>query len=67
MTKATRWIVLLCFVAAIVAVAWDFTPPSAGHDKSKGDVSAPGLMQKRAGDEGAAATKTIKRMLEASS
>jgi photosystem II stability/assembly factor-like uncharacterized protein len=66
MTKATRWIVLLCFAAASVAVAWDFTPRSAGHDKAKGDVFGPALMQKRAGDDGAAATKTIKRMLEAS-
>ena len=35
MTRTTRWMLILCFIAASIAVAWDFTPLTAGRDKGK--------------------------------
>lgn len=62
MTRATRWILIVCFIAASFAVAWDFTPRTASREKSKSNVSALHLMQKQAGKkENGAATKATKR------
>ncbi|HET6671180.1 MAG TPA: HYR domain-containing protein [Pyrinomonadaceae bacterium] len=49
MTSTTRWMLILCFTVASIAVAWDFTPLTAGRDKGKGNVSAARLNQKQAG------------------
>ena len=49
MTRTTRWMLILCFIVASIAVAWDLTPLTAGRDKGKGNVSAAGLMQKQSG------------------
>ena len=56
MTRTTRWMLILCFVAASVAVAWDFTPLTAGRDKGKS--SAASLTQKQAGKREGATKST---------
>ena len=35
MTRTTRWMLILCFIVASIAVAWDLTPLTAGRDKAK--------------------------------
>ena len=49
MTRATRLMLLLCFMTASIAVSWDFTPRTSGRDKAKGKASASSLMQKQGG------------------
>jgi len=64
MTRTTRWMLILCFIAASIAVAWDFTPLTAGHNKGKS--SAAGLTQKQAGKrEGAAKSTTQQKKADA--
>ena len=38
MHKAVRWTLLFSLIAISFAVAWDFTPRSAGRNKGKVDV-----------------------------
>ena len=49
MTRATRWMLILCFMTATIAVSWDFTPRSAGRDQAKGNAAS-SLMQKQGGN-----------------
>ena len=57
MTRTTRWMLILCFVAASIAVAWDFTPLTAGHYKGKSSDAS--WTQKQAGQR--EATKSTKQ------
>ena len=60
MTRTIRLMLLLCFIVATIAVAWDFTPPTAGRNKGKGNGAAASLAQKQTSKrEGAA--KSIKQ------
>ena len=67
MTWTTRWMLILCFIVASIAVAWDLTPLTAGRDKEK--AKAVRLMQKQAGKRQDAAktptAKTVKPALPA--
>lgn len=50
---------IFCFIASSIAVAWDFTALTAGRDKKTDSISATNLMQKQAGKQqgGAKASK----------
>ncbi len=62
MTRATRWMLILCFITASIAVSWDFTPRTAGRDQAKGKGSASSLMQKQGGkSQSAAAGKSAQQ------
>src|SRR5688572_7265692 len=56
MSRTTRWMLILFFVAASIAVAWDLTPLTAGRDQNKS--SAASLTQKQAGKREGAAKST---------
>ena len=60
MTRATRWMLIVCFMTASFAVAWDFTPLTAGRDK-KGKSSASSLMQKQGGKSQSAAGQSARQ------
>jgi photosystem II stability/assembly factor-like uncharacterized protein len=46
MTRTTRWTLIFCFVIASIALAWDFTPLTAGRIKANSGASN-SLMQKQ--------------------
>ncbi|HEY3042278.1 MAG TPA: HYR domain-containing protein [Pyrinomonadaceae bacterium] len=46
MNKATRLALVLTFVAISLALAWDFTPRTAGHNNAKVEADTAGLTSK---------------------
>ena len=49
MTRTTRWILILSFIAASFVITWDFTPRSAGSNATKNSASSSGASQKQPG------------------
>lgn len=60
MTRTTRWMLIFCFVFALIAVAWDFTPLTAGRSKANSVASNTSMMQKQ-GDQKQAGVKISKQ------
>ncbi len=60
MTSTTRWMLIFCFVFASIAVAWDFTPLTAGRSKANSVASNTSMMQKQ-GDQKQAGVKISKQ------
>ena len=61
MPKAVRWTLLFSLIAISFAVAWDFTPRSAGRNQGKVDVKTSGPAAKMHSDRQAASqAKTLK-------
>ena len=64
MHKAVRWTLLFSLIAISFAVAWDFTPRSAGRNKGKVDVMTSSPAAKLHGDRQAALqAKTLNGLL----
>ncbi len=59
MNRATRLALLLTFIAISFAVAWDFTPRSAGRNNSKANTESGGLTSKRS----SSAPRSLKTIL----
>ena len=64
MHKAVRWTLLFSLIAISFAVAWDFTPRSAGRNKGKVDVKTSSPAIKLHSDRQAASqAKTLNGLL----